>query len=233
MIGAAAFTLAGAAFDDNFKDNWWMWTAGGAAVGSLAGTKWFRESVLGHYRVPGVGDGVIGRNPSGSMWQTLASIDLDPVKQKMSEWCVFACSEAINKFYGGKKTKEDYSLSYNGSPNTNKGVTATQQSPGEWNKYYGKNFKGTSDGVSDLGSGRRIANHLRKNRVISVQIDRGYDASKGQRNAHNVLIKSIQRNSKSGKLRLMIMDPDGGNIKPRMLKELNKIHISHFIVTGL
>lgn len=33
LVGAGAFTIAGAIFDDNFKNNWWKWTLGGAAAG--------------------------------------------------------------------------------------------------------------------------------------------------------------------------------------------------------
>lgn len=36
LIGAAVGTGLGAIFDDNFKNNWWMWTAGGAAAGALS-----------------------------------------------------------------------------------------------------------------------------------------------------------------------------------------------------
>jgi hypothetical protein len=245
LVGAAGGfvvgSLVGLAVD---SDNWWKYGIAGAAVGGIAGATtpditisksasgWveFRaeieQAILG-----GKGSIVSGRSTyfygpgQRASWQTLANIGLPSVRQSMSQWCVFGCSESLNKHFGGSKNQTDFSKSYNGGTVVDKGVTGDA----DYGKYYVKNFK-TGGSGTDLPSPDRIKGHLKKNQPISIKVDRG--TINGQRFDHNMIIKGIQRNTRSGQYRLLIMDP-AGQVSKQAYKAVQKVHRYYFVILGI
>lgn len=238
--GFAVGSLVGLAVD---QDNWWKYGIAGAAIGGIAGATtpdltisesasgWtefraeVKQAILG-----GKGSVVSGRNTyyygpgQRASWQTLANIGLPSVRQSMSQWCVFGCSESLNRHFGGSKTQTDFSRSYNGSV-VDRGI----QGDRDLGKHYTSNFKIGENGHT-LPSPKKITGHLKKNNPISINVDRG--TVNGQRMAHNMIIKGIQQNTRTKQYRLLIMDP-AGQVNRAAYKAINKVHRYYFVILGL
>ena len=239
--GFAVGSLVGLAFD---KDNWWKYGIAGAAIGGIAGAAQpdldiaqsargfteFRAEV--EFAITGKSGAVTaGRNTylygagTRASWETLANISLPSVRQSMSQWCVFGCSESLNKHFGGSKMQTDFSKAYNGGEVIDRGVTDDR----DYGKYYVGNFK-TGENGSTLPSPDRIKGHLKKNNPISIKVDRGTVG--GQRFDHNMVIKGIQRNTKTKQYRLLIMDP-ASQVNRATYQSINKVHRYYFVILGL
>jgi RHS repeat-associated protein len=239
--GFAVGSLVGLAVD---QDNWWKYGIVGAAGGAIAGATspdltihksasgWVEFRAEVEAAVTGnKGSVVSGRNTyfyapgPRAYWQTLANVAVPTVRQSMTQWCVFGCSESLNRHFGGRRTQRDFSRTYNGGVIVDRGVVGDR----DYGRYYVGNFR-TGENGPDLPAPDRIRDHLRRNHPISIKVDRG--VVNGQRFDHNMIIKGIQRHTRSGRYRLLIMDP-AGQIGTSSYRAIDRVHRYFFVILGI
>ncbi len=240
VIGAAAGVGLSFALGD--EDHWYLYAAGGALAGGLIGewahsshgtdTQWSNgwdrfTAKFGEGKVFGQGGLRYQRFPTGE-WSTIARHHIPNVSQRgKGEWCVYACGEAVDRWLGGNRTKEQFAAGQNGGQPIDRGTQDVRQ----WLSFWQLNFpwprfdgaRSSLDSNSppsrnDILNGMR---HTGSDAAYSVVIDEGIRSGY----QHNVVVKSVQKNPRTGQYRYELMDPNGSRFVSE--KKFQSIHRRH------
>jgi hypothetical protein len=225
LVGSAVGVVAGVglSFAVGDEEHWYWYAAGGFVAGGILGeiahtsngtevrgsNGWDRfTAIFGEGKKYGQGGASYVRYPINPKWKELAHSTITTVSQKpYQQWCVYACSEAVEKFLGGRRTKEDFSRNQNGGRLVDAGVNNN-----DLGRYYGRNFgrnlRGSGHNRANNAPGPNdVADQMKRGRVVSTVIDEGLM----QGFNHNVMLKRVQRNIKKPAVyRYEVMDPAKG-----------------------
>lgn len=244
LVGSAIGAIGGVgvSFALGEEKHWYLYAAGGFVAGGILGevahssngtelrgaNSWDRFTAnLGEGKVFGQGGASYRRFPTGE-WNTISRLNIPNVSQAgKGEWCVYASGEAVEKWLGGTRTKEDFASSQNGGQPLDQGT----QNVAQWLAFWRHNFPWPQ---FDGGKGSMTPGTLSRNDVLdgmkhqgndlaySVVIDEGLRAGY----QHNVVIKRVQRNPRTGQYRYELMDPNGSRfVTERKLKSIHRRHI--------
>jgi hypothetical protein len=241
-VGSAIGTLAGVgvSFATGDQDNWYKYAIGGFIAGGIVGelahsshdltshasNGWDRFTArFGEGKTWGANGSIFNRYTPNPKWVDVGHSFIGEASQGVKkEWCVYACSEVIEKAFGGKRKMKDFAMGWNGGKDVDKGVNSN-----ETGKYYVQNFpkKFKGQGFSSNNaapSPSDIASEMKKGRIVSTVIDEGVM----QGYNHNVVMKMVQRNIKNpAKYRYIIMDPAKG-VRPISASQYNSWYRVHF-----
>jgi hypothetical protein len=245
LVGSAIGTIAGVglSFALGDQEHWYLYAAGGFVAGGILGeiahssnginTEWSNgwdrfTAKFGEGKVFGQGGLRYQRFATGE-WNTISRLNIQNVSQRgKGEWCVYACGEAVEKWLGGTRTKEDFARGQNNGQALDRGTQTVM----DWVRFWQRNFPfpNFGNGVldrngapsrNDILGGMR---HQGNDRVYSVAIDEGVRAGY----QHNVLVKSVQKNPRTGQYRYEIMDPNGARFISE--KKFLSIHRRHVFI---
>jgi hypothetical protein len=246
LVGSAVGALAGVGLSFALGDekHWYLYAAGGFIAGGILGevahsshgtdTQWSNAwdrftAKFGEGKVFGP-DGSRFRRFAPGEWNTISRLNIPNVSQRgKGEWCVYACGEAVERWLGGNRTKEDFARGQNNGQALDRGT----QNVAQWRDFWRLNFPWPQfqGGRGSMTPGSLTRNdilsgmqHTGNDMVYSVGIDEGIRAGY----QHNVLIKSVQKNPRTGQYRYELMDPNGSRFVTE--KKLQSIHRRHVAI---
>ncbi len=153
FVGSAIGAVAGVglSFAVGDEDHWYAYALGGFAAGGILGeiahssndinadwsNGWDRFTAkFGEGKVMGADASRYVRYQPNIQWNEVAHSYLSGTSQGVKrEWCVYACSEVVERALGGKRQMEDFAKGQNGGQPLDKGVNFNQLGI-----YYNKNF---------------------------------------------------------------------------------------------
>jgi hypothetical protein len=237
MAGAGFAVGAGAALLTGNEDDWWKW----GIVGGVAGGLSFNQDHLGSMKFNGgyreYGGLRITFNTklySGigdifkSNWKTMANVALQHVGQGTdalntpnTQNCVYCSEASFEQYIGGSRTRRDFNMNQNGTV-MDVGTQTVPQWVNRWKTDFRNNIIG--NGITPPSTTSLISN-MKKGNVYSMVIrESGYPANY----EHNILIRNVQKNTRTGKYRYNVMDPNGD--RTRSAKYWNSVHKRHLIL---
>jgi hypothetical protein len=237
MAGAGFAVGAGAALLTGNEDDWWKWGLVGGVAGGLSfnqdhlgATKFnggFRE--YGGLRITfnselysGVG------NLFKSNWMTVANVALQHVGQGTdapntpnTQNCVYCSEASFEQYKGGSRTRRDFNMNQNGTV-----MDVGTGTVGQWIKRWTTDFRSNINGSGTTPPNvRDVISNMKKGNVYSTVIrEKSYPAGY----EHNVLIRKVQKNTRTGKYRYNLMDPNGDRTLSQTY--LNSVHRRHLIL---
>lgn len=126
---------------------------------------------------------------------------------------------------GGNRTRRDF----NALEHCGVVVDVGTRDVDSWTNSYRQDFPDVSDRQNNLVGGRTIARNMKRGRVYAVVVAADEVAAEDLRSVlpqnvqHNVLIKKVQRNRKTGKYRYDLMDPN----KPGRIMDGKKLRAKY------
>jgi RHS repeat-associated protein len=216
------------------SDGDWAWAAFGGVVGGTLGGVAFNQDYSGATKFNGgyreYGGLRITWNTSflKNNWVTMARLPLAHVGQgedagvPNTQNCVYACEESVEQYIGGGRNRRDFNRNQNGTV-MDQGTPNVFAWQNRWRSDFRRNFRGQG---TSLPNARIISrNMMRRGNVYSLAIrEKNYPPNY----EHNVLIKEVQRNTRTGKYRYKLMDPNKD--RPLSGKELRSAYRRHIIV---
>jgi len=242
LVGSAVGAAAGVglSFAVGDQDRWYLYAAGGFIAGGILGEAahsshdytshaangWDRfTAIFGEGKVSGAMGSSYVRYPLNPKWKEIAHSYLSGTSQGVKrEWCVYACSEVVERALGGVRRMKDFASGNNGGKPLDKGVDTNKLG-----LYYNKNFPRSIKGqgarqTNSAPSPNDIASQMKKGNIVSTVIDEGLQ--KGYN--HNVIMQRVQRNiRKPSKYRYVILDPARGirYVSEKQYKKWYRVHI--------
>lgn len=220
------------------SDGDWRWALAGGIAGGVIGGASFNQDHLGSSKFNGgfrehgglritfnsefySGIGNLFKNN----WTTIANVGLQHVGQGSdsgktnTENCVYACEESFERYIGGSRTRRDFNRNQNGTV-TDKGTQSVRDWANRWTSDFRGNINGSGTSAPDV---KNVISNMKKRKIYSVVIrESGYPKNY----EHNVLIKKVQKNTRSGKYRYELMDPNGNRtVRESYLKSVHKRHL--------
>jgi RHS repeat-associated protein len=198
------------------QGDWRSALAGGVAGGVLGGVS-FNQDHKGATRFNGGyrehGALRITFNPQiGNLfrnnWITVANAALQHVGQGVdggvanTQNCVYACEESFEQYIGGPRTRRDFNSNQNGSV-TDRGTQSVRDWANRWVSDFRGNINGNGTSAPRV---KDVISNMKRGKIYSVAIrEKKYPPNY----EHNVLIKKVRRNKRSGKYKYDLMDPNG------------------------
>ena len=237
MAGTGFAFGAGAALLTGNEDDWWKW----GLVGGVAGGLSFNQDHLGATKFNGgyreygglrvtfnselyTGIGNLFKNK----WTTVVNTPLQHVGQGTDGFntpntqnCVYCSEASFEQYIGGSRTRRDFNMNQNGTV-----MDVGTQTVGQWVNRWKLDFRNNINGSGTTPpSTKSLISNMKKGNVYSMVIREksyppGYE--------HNILIREVQRNSRTGKYRYNVMDPNGDRTKE--VSYWNSVHKRHLIL---
>lgn len=161
-------------------------------------------------------------------WSTVANVALQHVGQgsdvpgvSNTQNCVYCSEASFEQYIGGTRTRQDFNRNQNGTV-----ADVGTQTVVQWSKRWTSDFRSNINGSGTTPpSTKSLISNMKKGNVYSMVIrESGYPANY----EHNILIRNVQKNTRTGKYRYNVMDPNGD--RTRAASYWNSVHKRHLIL---